>query len=328
MAWELNIHTLDVGQGESSLVVLSDIMAVPPRYLSILIDGGLLRYASTVHAKILTAARKADGTPGVDYILVSHYDDDHSGGIAALLLADNLSIMCNRLAAYAAPFANGAHPAATIARVSFAVMAATWGALSVANDPDVTNGLLQAGNAGGGLAVLDAVNYGVRIAENHGPYGGLNGVTLITPKNLRSLAAKGAGIAMGIAMGMGAPNPGAATIRLGIFNALRQQMRDYAQFDTGGIYGTATMIDIGDAVVPADLYGLAINGTVSINNGGQIANAGPVRGRISRPALATRLPLAGLVGVGDPVADVVSTPLANGGAAPPGSAWHGTLPPP
>ena len=89
MALQLTIHTIDVEQEESALVVAADVAA--GRHRTILIDGGLLGYAETVH-NFIDPMLRGYGYP-LDHILVSHYDKDHSGGVIGLLNADNMRVV-------------------------------------------------------------------------------------------------------------------------------------------------------------------------------------------------------------------------------------------
>lgn len=92
MAWELEIHTIDVSQGESALVIAKDANA--NLYKSMLIDAGLQKYGGIVDDFV---ANKL-GNRTLDYIAVSHYDVDHSGGITQLLLSDNYSAIAYQIA--------------------------------------------------------------------------------------------------------------------------------------------------------------------------------------------------------------------------------------
>lgn len=89
MALQLTIHTIDVEQEESALVVAADVAA--GRQRTILIDGGLLGYAETVHNFINPILRGCDYP--LDHILVSYYDKDRSGGVIGLLNADNMRVV-------------------------------------------------------------------------------------------------------------------------------------------------------------------------------------------------------------------------------------------
>lgn len=90
MGWELTIHTIDVGQGESSLIVVKHDGAI---VRTMLIDGGLQGAAASVNAYL-----DHWNISSVDVVVVSHYDDDHSGGIIELLKADNIEIYCKEIA--------------------------------------------------------------------------------------------------------------------------------------------------------------------------------------------------------------------------------------
>ncbi len=95
MSWNLEIHTIDVGQGESSLIVAKNdaMRQEKDRLRTMLIDGGKHRYAQTVH-DFLTSKNLTR----LDHIVVSHYDTDHYGGITNLLLSDNLYRICDVIA--------------------------------------------------------------------------------------------------------------------------------------------------------------------------------------------------------------------------------------
>jgi hypothetical protein len=92
MAWTLDIHVIDVGAGDSSLIIAND--PVGGNSTSMLIDGGLTSSARTVHNKVVASLPG----PALNTILVSHYDVDHSIGIAGLLLSDNLLALCGIIA--------------------------------------------------------------------------------------------------------------------------------------------------------------------------------------------------------------------------------------
>ena len=89
MAMQLTIHTINAERRESALVVAADVAA--GRHRTILIDGGLLGYAETVHNFIDPILRGYGYT--LDHILVSDYDKDHSGGVIGLLNADNMRVV-------------------------------------------------------------------------------------------------------------------------------------------------------------------------------------------------------------------------------------------
>lgn len=92
MAWELEIHTIDVAQGESALVIAKDTVA--GNFRSMLIDAGLQKYGQIVDSYVAGVL----GNRQLDYIVTSHYDVDHSGGITQLLLSDNYSTIAYNIA--------------------------------------------------------------------------------------------------------------------------------------------------------------------------------------------------------------------------------------
>ena len=164
MTWTLDIHTIDVGAGESSFIIVQNT-ANAAWTRTMLIDAGLAGYAQTVHDKIV-AVNPAQDRP-VDFIVVTHYDVDHSAGIADLLQADNLSAFTKAIADVAAPFADPAtFPADTrperIARVAAAVTAAAAGATAASAGPLAT----AAATAAAGLADDNAAREGIAQAES------------------------------------------------------------------------------------------------------------------------------------------------------------------
>src|SRR3954452_16041768 len=79
----LDIHTLDVGQGDSALIDVTDGAG---NSRSLLIDGGLPEKAHVVHNYVQNALAGRR----LDAVLVTNYDRDHRGGVEALLASDNL----------------------------------------------------------------------------------------------------------------------------------------------------------------------------------------------------------------------------------------------
>jgi beta-lactamase superfamily II metal-dependent hydrolase len=85
MAWSLEIHQIDVGQGDSTLIIAkedSNPNAVVKR--GMLIDAGRGGQAQVVDDYIASQLDPAD----LKAVVVSSYDADHSGGIIDLLRAD------------------------------------------------------------------------------------------------------------------------------------------------------------------------------------------------------------------------------------------------
>lgn len=91
MGWTVKIHTLDVGQGDSSLIQIieTDEETGKSKFTNVLIDGGeadqdekLLGYFSELSLS------------QIDLIVITHGDTDHYRGIWSLLLKDNYWHFC------------------------------------------------------------------------------------------------------------------------------------------------------------------------------------------------------------------------------------------
>src|SRR6476661_6393040 len=93
MPWQLEISVIDVGQGDSSLIIATN----GNQTRSMLVDAGEGQCADVVHAYV--RGRLAHyNAPTLDHVLVTHYDDDHVGGVLQLLRSDNLVAICTVLA--------------------------------------------------------------------------------------------------------------------------------------------------------------------------------------------------------------------------------------
>ncbi len=79
MPWELQIHHIDVNQGDATLVIAREDPGQIVR--SVLIDGGLGNQAPVVHEYITNAANLA----ALDIMVSTHYDNDHLNGLTGLL---------------------------------------------------------------------------------------------------------------------------------------------------------------------------------------------------------------------------------------------------
>jgi beta-lactamase superfamily II metal-dependent hydrolase len=84
MAWRLEIHHIEVNQGDATLIVAREIvpfigMAAIVR--AVLIDGGRANVGADVHNYITLVAN----VPAVHVIVVTHYDADHVNGIITIL---------------------------------------------------------------------------------------------------------------------------------------------------------------------------------------------------------------------------------------------------
>lgn len=262
MPWELEIHTIDVGPGESSLIVARNAALQATR--SILIDGGRGAYAEIVNHKVQEVLNGQD----LNVILVTHYDGDHSSGVANLLLADNLSILCREIAAIAAPYAttllpmNGGGPqqvAAKVACAAYGAMIASWGINALLIQP-LANGqpaqpaqTQYAAAADAGVVAVDAA-----IAQHAWPPAGEP--TLITSAVPRRNAARFAGVAAATAYANQQPIQPA--VENALFSILLGGVPDTARFPTNGIYSQARIIDIGAAGQPLEIYIRAVSGRI------------------------------------------------------------------
>lgn len=83
MPWSLTIHHIDLGSnGDSTVVVATDGNTTK----TVLIDGGRNSSTDVVNTYIAGLT-----VPTVDVIVVTHYDDDHFGGIVGLLSLTNVA---------------------------------------------------------------------------------------------------------------------------------------------------------------------------------------------------------------------------------------------
>lgn len=78
-AQTLDIHHLDVGQGDATFIVIK----APDGsvHKTVLIDGGLKRYGQSIINYITGTL----GIHRIDFVVASHYDKDHVGGLAVVL---------------------------------------------------------------------------------------------------------------------------------------------------------------------------------------------------------------------------------------------------
>lgn len=82
---DLTIYFIDVGQGDSTLIVT-------PNHKTILIDGGGTEFESDfdIGEQTLLPEILGQGITKIDYVLVSHFDSDHVGGLLTIL--ENLKV--------------------------------------------------------------------------------------------------------------------------------------------------------------------------------------------------------------------------------------------
>lgn len=278
MPWTLDIHMIDVGQGECTFIVARDPTAVAPAPAtrSILIDGGHRIYAKTVNDYI---ANLPGGAVPVDHILTSHYDVDHSGGVQALLIADNLDAVC-RAVGSTAPMANIPAPRpqllAGFTAAACAAMLGAYGPSVAAAGPPI----LVARGAAAGLNDANAMQQGITSAE------------ALPPPAPQPLFAQGATKRRDVArrVGLAATNAVAggfnvaASARAAAYQELRTTVPAGSRFRTLGRYRDTHVIDIGPTAHMPAAYGPAITGqyTASGNYAVQAPNTNRMR---TTPAL-------------------------------------------
>lgn len=252
MPWTLTIHTIDVGQGDASLIVADNGPGGPRR--AMLVDGGHQRYGAIV-MNYLTAA----GAPGparlpVDHFLASHYDTDHSSGIAALLTADNLYALVDLLAGVAIVQDDdlaGAPAPRTVARMAAATGTAAWGAYGAA--ANAANVAAAAAAVAVSAAATTAQATGIGLYNIVGPNAQ---PTLLWTSARRKQAATGA--VNGLVAGRAAGAVGAAAllpyVRDGIRQGIESGVMPGARMDTGGRFAQTHVLDIGAAGQPPSNY--------------------------------------------------------------------------
>jgi hypothetical protein len=246
MALQLTIHTIDVEQGESALVVGADVAA--GRYRTILIDGGLLGYAETVH-NFINPILRGYSYP-LDHILVSHYDKDHSGGVIGLLNADNMRVVSEAISnavANAAQWAAAGTRPQQIACGAVAASATILGAYSLNINKILTMCQVVFPRAVGKTddeAAEMGFNYALEHANKLQSFPALQVGETGRCKNIAKISSVAAAIA--IASGN---NPATAAFGA-IFLLIGKTLPNQPRFDTGGRYCNVHLIDIRQPIGP------------------------------------------------------------------------------
>jgi beta-lactamase superfamily II metal-dependent hydrolase len=78
-AQTLDIHHIDVGQGDATFIVSKDSTGTVAK--TVLIDGGYKKDGTKIINYITTTL----GISKINYVIASHYDNDHVGGLAVVL---------------------------------------------------------------------------------------------------------------------------------------------------------------------------------------------------------------------------------------------------
>src|SRR5262245_36626494 len=291
MPWNFEVHTIDVNQGDSSLLVADDGLA--PRRL--LIDGGLREFGWWVNQYLANL-----GVPSVDTMLVTHYEIDHYGGLLSLLIADNFWDCCDTIAGVAAPQgAAGANRPAQVAGTAAGVCAAAWGAYGANAGLAAAMALVARMNTAPGDTDAEAAAEGIwQVTSNHPPFGAGTIFPLAGPRVRNAARAAGVAVANAIAGG----NPPLAAARTAIWNSLRTGIHANNRIETEGLFATTTVIDLGNAGAPNGWIN-AVNGTFTYGG-----NHGVTAPNVNRARVTAQLGMEVMFATGP------------GGAAPPANA--------
>jgi beta-lactamase superfamily II metal-dependent hydrolase len=274
MAWTLNIHTIDVGQGDCSLIHAVDGTTNTAR--SLLIDGG--------HGNCTELIRHylwGQGLAGVDVMLITHYEADHMTGIVNLLLADNLWHLADTFAGVALPEANGKGRPQRLAATAAAIAAAARGAVGISAGDAAKPAKAARSGVSDTTADARAIEIGINKAKlGAQQYGYGIGTVLPTQSTRISAVAKVGALAAVKAIEKGRT---AARIRAAISDAVRVKLYGLvdknSQFDTEGAYGSVVVVDNGGTLEPGG-YADIVAGR--INDGDHlIRNLGTGRTRVT-----------------------------------------------
>ncbi len=245
MALQLTIHTIDVGQRSSALVVASDVAA--QRHRTILIDGGLLEHAETVQ-NFIDPILRGYGYP-LDHILVSHYDKDHSGGVTGLLNANNMRVVSEAIANAVANAAQWAAAGTRPQQIACGAVAASATILGVCglNVKQILTMCQVIFPRAVGKTNDEAAEIGFNYALEHTSR--LRSFpNLQVSENGRRIA-KISSVAAAIAIASG-NNPATAAFGA-IFLLIAKTLPNQLRSDTGGQYCNVHLIDIGQSIWPS-----------------------------------------------------------------------------
>ena len=272
MPWQLEISIIDVGQGDSSLIIATD----GNQTRSMLIDAGEGQCAQIVHDYV--RGRLAHYNAPLDHMLVTHYDDDHVGGILQLLRSDNLAAISNVVATGATSGYNAVPDGSRGQRIAAAAAggaAAARGAYGLSHVADVAvEAAERAGKASyrsgreDSYYASEGANKGREYADSQP---GLNPWLIRTPQSTKRAATAAA-----LRLINGAAAGGTTASR--VFGAIKNAVTD--SFWTNRRYINTQVIDSGARYVP-DLWPQLIAGTVSM-----WADAAPTAPAITRRRLS------------------------------------------
>jgi len=311
MPWKLEIHIIDVGQGESSLIIAKN----GPQHRTMLIDGGLAGYAETVHTYVKQQLDYHE-IDHLDHIVVSHYDDDHSGGVIALLTADNLYGICKVIADAAGRAAWDAANNGTAVnqdqdhQVAAAAAAARAAAEGGYNDgTNDYSGLAAAAGQAEWRSVFSPATP-IRAVARDGSLTGYRHMgraarnpPLIKTTQKANEAAIEAGLVAGTTAGSAAVRSRTALNSvLCVLHSVSEPCTSSTNFLTGGIYHNTNIIDTGDTPGIDDDYKPALHGGVLLSTH-RITPPLINRRRTSDPALGSEVFWGTGARVGNPPAN-------------------------
>jgi hypothetical protein len=229
----------------------------------------------------------AQGVP-VTHIVTSHYDADHSGGVQALLIADNLWRICETIgnAVAAAPYTGVRPPdVAGYACAAYAACQGAWGPNRGSANIFITAARLSAAPAATDAQAAEEGIDQAQDAQKSALYGALGTPLAITPQTrgkVARLVAPVAATAAGVNV--------AALVRDAAFTALRTTAPAGSKFRTDGLYATSHLIDIGNTAHMPAKYAGAVGGTFYMSGGNYYIQApGIARQRTSAPNLGAEV---------------------------------------
>ena len=243
---QLTIHTINAERRESALVVAADVAV--GRHRTILIDGGLLGYAETVHNFVDPILRGYGYT--LDHILVSHYDKDHSGGVIGLLNADNMRVVSETISnavANAAQWAAAGTRSQQIACGAVAASATILGACGL-NVNQILSMCKVVFPRTVGKTDDEAAEIGFNYALEHTNEVQSFPALEVGKTGRRRNIAKISAVAAAIAIASG-NNPAAAAFGA-IFLLIAKTLPNQLRLDTGGRYCNVHLIDIEQPIWP------------------------------------------------------------------------------
>ena len=252
MPWTLEIHMIDVGQGDSSLIVARHSSGV---VRAIVVDAGKPPYAKIVDNYVASRGIKA-----VSAIVVSHYDIDHSAGVVGLLSAQIMWDIANSLGEAVAQAANQAKPGDDryVQAVIYGV-AAFLAMYGLANDLAAHDGKIKA-DPPHVTSYEEAATAAKEITDRIP-----GGAALVTSKKVRNRALDAAFKA--------ATGPSVSTVDAmwnavgsAVIAVLYPEGDANGLFDTGGRYADVTVVDLGDdkSLDQKDAYKAAVKGTSTV----------------------------------------------------------------